>query len=122
MRRGHSLAEVVISIFLLGLVVGAILNLWPTSLLSVERNEARMQAMHLAQNALETTAREPFQQLAVRPVQTDTISRGGREFTRRLTVTRQGPSLCQMVVEVSWADHGRQASLEERLDVSELHR
>ncbi|MCA9796454.1 MAG: prepilin-type N-terminal cleavage/methylation domain-containing protein, partial [Candidatus Eremiobacteraeota bacterium] len=34
MRRGHSLAEVVISIFLLGLVVGAILNLWPTSLLS----------------------------------------------------------------------------------------
>ncbi|MCA9794781.1 MAG: type II secretion system protein [Candidatus Eremiobacteraeota bacterium] len=122
MRRGHSLAEVVISIFLLGLVVGAILNLWPTSLLSVERNEARMQAMHLAQNALETTAREPFQQLAARPVQTDTISRGGREFTRRLTVTRQGPSLCQMVVEVSWADHGRQASLEERLDVSELHR
>ncbi|MGE0489084.1 MAG: hypothetical protein AB7S38_07700 [Vulcanimicrobiota bacterium] len=122
MKRGHSLAEVVISIFLLGLVVGAILNLWPTSLLSVERNEARMQAMHLAQNGLETVAREPFQKLLVRPVQVETIGRDGRDFVRRLTVTGLGPSLCELVVEVSWEDHGRQARVEERLFVSELHR
>lgn len=121
-QRGLSLAEVVMSVFLLGLVIGCVLNLLPYSLLLISHGEARWQAVQLAQDALERQARQPWASLLTAPASHSLVQRGSRQFTlQEAAPQRLSPSLLHLVVTVSWSEQGQQRSVKEELDVAELH-
>lgn len=120
--RGHSLAEVVVAIFLLGLVVGAVLNLFPTSFLSIEHSEARLQANNLAQAGLEEASREPWPAVVGLTATTETIRLAGRDYRRTLSAAQTSPSLCRLTARVEGDEKGVTRQVEEVLDVAELHR
>jgi Tfp pilus assembly protein PilV len=121
-RRGFSLAEIVLAVFLLGLVIGCVLNLLPYSLLLVSHGEARYQAVQLAQDALEQQARQPWSSLVTATVSQTIVQRGSREFTlQQAAPQRRSPALCHLVVTVSWSEQGQPRTIREELDVAELH-
>lgn len=67
--RGLSLAELIVSIFVLGLLIVALANLYPTSILAVRRAEHQTGADTVAQRILEQKAAR-FEQL--QPGQSET--------------------------------------------------
>ena len=124
MRRGpaFSLAEVVVSMFLLGLVFTAVLNLFPASLLMVDGTEARYQATGLAQACLEKRVQEPWAVLSVEETLTTQHDLDGRRFSCQVTVVKLSPSLCRLTSTASWQQKGVTWKVEETRHVSELRR
>lgn len=131
MKRGFSLAEVVVSMFLLGLVLAAVLNLFPASMLALDTSQARYQAVELAQSRLERQAqivgrgawpepagslpeeesRQPFSQ-----------SLGDQAFQGEVITERISECLRKVTAKVSWTSRGTVRTVEEVSYVSALRR
>ncbi len=119
---GFSLAEVIVSMFLLALVFGALLNLFPASLLAVDGTEARYQASGLAQTGLEQAALEPWSVLTASYEKITDHQLGDRPFHCVVQAAKISPSLCRITATVTWQQKGPTWKVEEICDVSELHR
>lgn len=64
MKRGAALLEVVVCLFLFAAVGILLMNLYPTALLGMHGNQARLQAGNLAGSALAEVRQRPFNSLA----------------------------------------------------------
>jgi Tfp pilus assembly protein PilV len=62
---GLSLMEVIFSLTLLGLVTVLVMNLFPSSMVTVKKAEYRMQANTLAETVLAEQAARPYDELVV---------------------------------------------------------
>ena len=115
-----SLAETILASCILGLVVLAIFNLLPGSLLAMRQAEHQIRAQQLAQELLEKTRERPFEELLVgrptpQPLPEDAA---GVTFTPALEIYQipaTDPDLIKRIrVTVDWRFRGmtRQVSQE----------
>ncbi len=108
-RRGFSLLEIVISLFLLSAVVIMVLNLYPSTLLGMHHNRNRTQAELQASSALAQVRQSTFDDM---PIGLDKILSKtkveGVEYTTRLQVlkaTRGDPDRLRVIrITTSWDD------------------
>lgn len=106
-RRGLSLLEVVVSAFLFGAVAIVLLNLYPTALLGMHRNQARTRAVELARSALTAVRNYAFDDY---PVGTDkvlsTSALEGVKYTTKVKVSAppegSADRLRVVKITVSW--------------------
>lgn len=120
-RRGLAVLEALLTIFLLGLVLGALFNFLPVSLLTSERSGRRLQAQALADNQLEQMRALPFAQLrpslAVKQVE---IAGQRYELTSEvfLVTGHQSNRLKGLRCLVKWSDRSLKNQLENEVWVS----
>ena len=62
-ERGFSLMEIVVSLALLGLIVGLVINIFPSSIVASHSASEQMEAENLAQSLIEETRASGFSSL-----------------------------------------------------------
>lgn len=113
MRRGVSLLEIIFSLFLLGLIIVMVANLYPSTLGSVRYTGQRLEANNLASSVIDQQMAVPFDQLLPGPPQAlPTVNGKGTVYRPSLEIylpnepnTRPG-LLIGLRVRVEWVDHG----------------
>ena len=120
-RRGVAILETVISIVLLGMLLGALFNFLPTSLLTTDRAGHRMQAQAMADSSLEGLRAQPFSELSAG---VKTASRRVDKVDYLITVEvfvvpGHDPSRLKGVrTQVAWSDRVGSAQLENEVLLS----
>lgn len=112
MRRGVSLLEIIFSLFLLGLIIVMVANLYPSTLGSVRYSGQRLEANALASSLIEKEMARPFTQLVAGPPQTLPVVPGkGAVYTPTVeifAVNEPGVKpglLIGIRARVDWVDH-----------------
>jgi type II secretory pathway pseudopilin PulG len=106
-KRGVALTELVVSIFILGLVMIALFNLYPTSVLAIKKAEEQLLADNVARSVLERQLAGAFSNLQVDTVRTlPVVEAENVTFTPEVSVFAipgREPSLVKRVrVRVFW--------------------
>lgn len=109
--RGLSLLETILSIFLLGMVVLVVMQLFPTSFLATRRSEQRAQAARVAEDVLSRQRALPFGQLIVGATELEPVVSGGVSYAPRVEVfAPEGANpdkLNGIRVTVNWQERGK---------------
>lgn len=126
-RAGFSLAETVLSIFLLSLVVILLVNLYPTSMLTVRQGENRFQAEQIAASELARLQSESFDDLVVGSAQDlDPVFHESLRFDRRVEVFEVPPNsdehLKGVRVTVSWKERNEVRQVSQELYVVDIQK
>ena len=122
---GLSLIEVIFSLALLAGVALLVLNLFPTSMVTVKKAEQRMQANLLAETLLAEQAAAPFETLLVGgPPLTRTERVGNVEYNTRVVILeipdRNTDYLKNVRVSIDWKVQNLQHSLVRELWVANI--
>ena len=109
-RRGLTLVEMILAVFLLSEVMMMLFNLYPSSLASVARSDQTVQADLIAQSLLDNAQANPFASLTAgysQDLPAQTLN--GTSYSPHmdvLTVASRDPSLLlSLRVTVSWSVH-----------------
>ncbi|MBI3927774.1 MAG: hypothetical protein HY319_19695 [Armatimonadetes bacterium] len=126
-KRGLSLLEIICSLFVLGLGLVLLANLFPTSALAVRRSENLLQAHQLADAILAEYAARPFQELEIGPpVTLDVVEREGVRLKPRVEVFSPEDSepehLLGIRVTVSWSEGGSPRRVVQELWLADVPR
>lgn len=117
MRRGLSLLETVVATFLFLLVVMLVVNLFPSSLFSLQQAELKQRAERLAQSRLNEVRVKKFSSL------TPTALAPEDEFTSRLDVLPYpGSNLKILRVTVEWTERNEKRHVEREVWVTDVPR
>lgn len=123
--RGFSIAETLISVFLLALLLIVLFNLFPTTVLANRQGSQQMQAMDLAQSVLAEARARPFQDLV--PGTTETggpVTMGDTTYTTELVVSPPGTGdpqhLRVLTATINWTANNRPKSLQEKIWVHRI--
>ena len=133
---GLTLAETLVSLCLLSMLMVAVLNLFPTSMMIVRGTRTAWLARLAAQNEIEKAAARPFAKLATSSGGPTTISDGpvtltdGTIVALRLTVSEvpghytsdSRPLLKRIACDVTWQGRAVQRTIHQELDVHSLRR
>jgi type II secretory pathway pseudopilin PulG len=84
--RGVSLVELVVTLFVIGIMLILLLNLFPTSMATVKQGERYLQAETLAQSILEQQRARPYKELEVGIYLLDPVRYEGSDLTPTLEV------------------------------------
>lgn len=119
-NRGFSIPETLIGIFVVALVLTALFNMIPTTVLANRHGSQRIQADNVAQSVLAEVRSLPFQSLGLGTVeQRATVKVDNVEFHPKVMVVAppQGdPSRLKVIrVEVSWLMRDRERSVTHEL-------
>ncbi len=113
MRRGVTLAESILAIFLMSLIVLLIFNLYPTAMMSLRGSGQNLQANDVANSVLDEYQEKRFNTLVVgAPIQLPNRPGRGTEYTpvvEIFDVERPGVDKTRIKgirVTVSWVDQG----------------
>ena len=113
--------EALLTIFLFGLVIGAVFNFLPISKLTTDRSGRRLQAQALADNTLEQLRALPFAQLRPGLTSTQIDVAGFRYAVTSETFFVTGHDagrLKGLRCQVKWNDHSVESQLENEIWVS----
>lgn len=114
-RGGLSLLETIFSVFLVGLAILFILELFPGSLLAERRASQRAQAGNLAQSLVHELLAVPFAQLEVGVEQLEPVVAAQLEFraTREVFVVGSAAPENALGIRavVTWTERGRDFSV-----------
>lgn len=126
-HKGFSLAETVLSLFLLSLVVILLVNLYPTSMLTVRQGENRFQANQIAASELARLQSGSFDDLVVGSVTPlDPVVHNSMEFERRVEVFEVPPNpedhLKGVRVTVSWKERNELRQVSQELYVVDIEK
>ncbi|MGE0494866.1 MAG: hypothetical protein AB7S38_36990 [Vulcanimicrobiota bacterium] len=127
MRRGYSLLEAVAALFLLSLITILVLDLLPSTRLTIRQGEDRYQAQLLAQSALAQAEAERFEELVVgESRELDDQTRGTIVFhlERKVqTVAGHDPDrLRRVAVTVRWQERTGAKSITREVYVARVPR
>ncbi|MHB2020019.1 MAG: type IV pilus modification PilV family protein [Candidatus Xenobia bacterium] len=100
MRRGFNLIEVMVASFILSLIFLALLDLLPTSLLSLKHAEKQMAADTIGASVLDEMRDVPFAQITPGPLPPDRVVDDVSYH-----VFLQTQPVNTLVVRVSWQEH-----------------
>ena len=106
-RRGLSLLETIVSLFLVATIVVVVANLFPSALVSVRQSEALTQAGLIAESLLDEQMSRPFEDLVLQPeTWLETQNVDGTDFVCYLEVfqvdSRDTEFLKGLRVKVTW--------------------
>lgn len=124
-RRGLSLMEIIVSMFVLGMVMIALFNLYPTSVLAVRRAEQQILANSVARSIVDRSLAGPYSALEV-DTTTDLPAevREGTTFTPTVAVfdvPGQDVNLIKRLrVTVTWEERGVQKEVVHEVLVTSL--
>ena len=109
-RRGLSLLEMIVSLFLVATVVVVVANLFPSALVSVRQSEDMTHANLMAESLLDEQLSRPFGDLILQPeTWLESQELDGKQFNSYLEVfqvgTRDTDYLKGLRVKVKW-QHG----------------
>lgn len=119
--RGLAVLEGLLTIFLLGLVVAAVVNFLPISNLATDRAGHRLQAQALADSSLERLRALPFSKLSPGSTSTQAEVAGIQyRITSEIFVVpgHESSRLKGLRCQVEWAERSVQAQLENEVWVS----
>lgn len=119
-NRGFSIAETLISVFLLALLLIVFFNLFPTTVLANRQGSQQMQAMDLAQSVLAEARTRPFDDLAIGLNETGSVQRiDGTDYQSNLEVIKPDSGdpdqLKVLVATVTWTANNKSKTLQERI-------
>jgi Tfp pilus assembly protein PilV len=118
--RGVSIAETLISIFLLSLLIIVVFNMFPTTVLANRQGSERLQAVTVAQTALAEARSRPFSELSIgttEPLPENSL-RGTKYLSQlKILAPDEGDSdrLKVLEVTVTWQARNIKRSISERL-------
>lgn len=132
-RVGLTLAETLVSLCLLSLLMVAVLNLFPTTMMVVRGTRTGWLARLAAQNEIERLAAIPFADLHVGTVKDEdvTLSDGAKIHLRSAVAEVEGhytntpdhrPLLKRITCDVSWQGRAVTRTAHQELDVHSLRR
>lgn len=112
MRRGFTLAETILSAFVISLVLMALFNIFPSSAMAVKRAEMQLIADSMAERHLEQYRAAPFDSLVVGPAPAVPVEPvRGTDFATTIEVVNVPPSdpdvLKGVRVTVAWTHSGK---------------
>ena len=118
--RGVSIAETLIAIFLLALLILAVFNMFPTTVLANRQGSERLQAVNVAQSTLAEARSRPFDELLIGLSETlpEKVARGTHytPMVRVLPPTEGDPDRLKVLeVTVNWKSRNVDRSITERL-------
>ncbi len=125
-RRSHglSLAEIVITITLLGFIFMILFNLYPSSIATMRHAEHLIEASSYAQSILEFQREGPFSLFDTEPIVKDMVGADGTNYSLTFTaITIPSPqcdSLKGARVTVSWKERKRDCSVTKELYVCNI--
>lgn len=124
-RRGISIAETLVGIFLVALLLTALFNLFPTTIVANRQGSNRLRAVNLAHSTLSEWRVKPFDQLVVGSTQTLPVeSIGGVNFERKLLIEPAkfgDPKNVKILeVEVKWEAENQVRTITEDLWIHRL--
>lgn len=127
MRRGYSLLEAVAALFLLSLITILVLDLLPSTRLTIRHGENRYQAQQLAQSALARAEAGNFDDLVVgesRALDDQTRGQVTFELERKVqTVAGHDPArLRRVAVTVRWQERTGAKSITREVYVARVPR
>ncbi len=116
--------ETIVSLGILALVAIAVLNLFPTAMLTVKGAEARNRARVLAENLLDHHRSLPVTDLPIGFLQEETVSVEGFTYQTTIQVISVGHDALMrgLVVEVAWSRRGLNHSVRRELEVVHVRR
>lgn len=117
MKRGFSLAEVILSTLVLSLVMMTVFNLFPSSALAVKKGEHRLTAEALAQAGLEGCRALPFNLLVAGTYDVGNVTVGATVFERKREIFTPPGSADDKLLKgvrmlVRWSEQGKPADLQ----------
>jgi Tfp pilus assembly protein PilV len=118
--RGVSIAETLIAIFLLALLILAVFNMFPTTVLANRQGSERLQAVSVAQSALAEARSRPFGELTIGMTESlpEKATRGTTYMSQlKVLAPDQGSPdrLKVLEVTVTWQARNIKRSIQERL-------
>ncbi len=92
-RKGFTLVELIVAIFILGIVVTAVLGIFPLGLQIVKFSETATVATHLANAKIEEIIFTPYEEISLGAVTESALFAPFQEYTRETRVSYVDPSL-----------------------------
>lgn len=118
--KGFSIAETLISVFLLALLLIVFFNLFPTTVLANRQGSQQMQAMDLAQSVLSEARTRPFDDLTIGLKESGSVQRiDGTDYQTSLEVVKPDSGdpdqLKVLLATVTWTANNKSKNLQERI-------
>lgn len=126
-NSGLSLAEIVITVTLLGFIMMTLFNIFPSSMGAIRHAEHQMIASNLAQSILEEKMAGPFNELSIAPALDPVTGPDNTLYTLHdytpFTITDTDPQyLMGIRISVSWQERNRSYTMAREIYVSSIQR